>query len=188
MQYHLCACQGISWQPLRVFRLDTLLSATLALQLLCAAIAVCAALSARILTGTSRSRSALLSATGILALARLQFEKTQLEQRNKLTNVKHETSKFHLPPVPAIAQNLTLCRLQFRHKLSIHITTAFIYFSQGSPISPLRTVINRSPVHPKNYKIQYNLKISKRKFTHYNIAKTTIKEVKISSWPRRKPN
>ena len=67
-------------------------------------------------------------------------------------------------------------------------TTAFIYFSQGSPISPLRTVINRSPVHPKNYKVQYNLKILKRKFTHYNIAKTSIKEVKISSWPRRKPN
>ena len=65
---------------------------------------------------------------------------------------------------------------------------AFIYFSQGSPISPLRTVINRSPVHPKNYKIQYNLKILKRKFTHYNIAKTSIKEVKISSWPRQKPN
>ena len=41
-------------------------------------------------------------------------------------------------------------------------TTAFIYFSQGSPISPLRTVINRSPVHPKNYKIQYNLKIIKK--------------------------
>ena len=68
------------------------------------------------------------------------------------------------------------------------IITAFIYFSQGSPISPLRTVINRSPVHPKNYKIQYNSKILKRKFTHYNIAKTSIKEVKISSWPRRKPN
>ena len=67
-------------------------------------------------------------------------------------------------------------------------STAFIYFSQGSPISPLRTVINRSPVHPKNYKIQYNLKILKRKFTHYNIANTSIKEVKISSWPRRKPN
>ena len=43
-------------------------------------------------------------------------------------------------------------------------------------------------MHPKNYKIQYNLKILKRKFTHYNIAKTSIKEVKISSWPRRKPN
>ena len=67
-------------------------------------------------------------------------------------------------------------------------STAFIYFSQGSPISPLNPVINRSPVHPKNYKIQYNLKILKRKFTHYNIAKTSIKEVKISSWPRRKPN
>ena len=66
--------------------------------------------------------------------------------------------------------------------------TASIYFSQGSPISPLRTVINRSPVHPKNYKVQYNLKILKRKFTHCNIAKTSIKEVKISSWPRRKPN
>ena len=72
--------------------------------------------------------------------------------------------------------------------LTTAFTTAFIYFSQGSPISPLRTVINRSPVHPKNYKIQYNLKILKRKFTHYNIAKTSIKEVKISSWPRRKPN
>ena len=71
---------------------------------------------------------------------------------------------------------------------SINQSTAFIYFSQGSPISPLRTVINRSPVHPKNYKIQYKLKILKRKFTHYNIAKTSIKEVKISSWPRRKPN
>ena len=70
----------------------------------------------------------------------------------------------------------------------IQLSTAFIYFSQGSPISPLRTVINRSPVHPKNYKIQNNLKILKRKFTHYNIAKTSIKEVKISSWPRRKPN
>ena len=69
----------------------------------------------------------------------------------------------------------------------LYNTTAFINFSQGSPISPLRTVINRSPVHPKNFKVQYNLKILKRKFTHYNIAKTSIKEVKISSWPRRKP-
>ena len=88
--------KGISWQPLRVFRLDALLSAILALQLLCAAKAVCTALSARVLAGTSRSCSALLSATAILALARLQFEKTQLEQRNKMTNVKHETNKFHL--------------------------------------------------------------------------------------------
>ena len=87
--------KGISWQPLRVFRLDALLSAILALQLLCAARAVCTALSARVLAGTSRSRSALLSATAIPALARLQFEKTQLEQRNKMTNVKHETNKFH---------------------------------------------------------------------------------------------
>ena len=35
------------------------------------------------------SCSVLLSVTGILAFARLQFEKTQLEQRNKRTNVKH---------------------------------------------------------------------------------------------------
>ena len=88
--------KGISWQPLRVFRLDALLSAILALQLLCAAKTVCTALSARVLAGTSRSCSALLSATAIFALARLQFEKTQLEQRNKMTNVKHETNKFHL--------------------------------------------------------------------------------------------
>ena len=63
--------------------------AILALQLLCAARAVCTALSARVLAGTSRSCSVLLSVTGILAFARLQFEKTQLEQRNKRTNVKH---------------------------------------------------------------------------------------------------
>ena len=55
----------------------------------------------------------MLSATAILALAQLQFEKTQLEQCNKLTNVKHETNKFHLPSVPAITQNLTLRRLQY---------------------------------------------------------------------------
>ena len=50
--------EGISWQPLRVFRLDALLSAILALQLPCAARAVCTALSARVLAGASRSRSA----------------------------------------------------------------------------------------------------------------------------------
>ena len=110
--------KGTSWQPLRVFRLDALLSAILALQLLCATRAVCTALSVRVLAGTSRSRSVLLSATGILAFARLQFEKTQLEQRNKCTNVKHETNKFHLSPVPAIAQNLTLRRL--RYSLLLH--------------------------------------------------------------------
>ena len=93
--------------------------------------AVCIALSAGVLAGTSSSRYALLPATAILALARLQFEKTQLEQRNKLTNVKHETNKFHLPPLPAIAQNLTLRRLRyslllhFSHKLSIHIDFVF---------------------------------------------------------------
>ena len=123
--------KGSSWQPLRVFCLDALLSATLALQLLCAARAVCTALSARVLAGTSRSCSVLLSATGILAFARLQFEKTQLEQCNKRTNVKHETNKFHLSPVPAIAQNLTLRRLRyslllhFCNKLSIHIDFVF---------------------------------------------------------------
>ena len=100
--------KGISWQPLRVFRLDALLSAILALQLPCAARAVCTALLACVFAGTSRSRSALLLATAILALARLQFEKTQLEQHNKLTNVKHETNKFHLLSFPVIAQNLTL--------------------------------------------------------------------------------
>ena len=72
--------KGTSWQPLCVFRVDDLLSAILALQLLCAARAVCTALSARVLAGTSRSCSVLLSVTGILAFARLQFEKTQLEQ------------------------------------------------------------------------------------------------------------
>ena len=82
----------------------------------------------------------------------------------------------------------SLCKKKAGKHLVDCLSTAFIYFSQGSPISPLRTAINRSPVHPKNYKIQYNLKILKRKFTHYNIAKTSIKEVKISSWPRRKPN
>ena len=117
---------------MRVFRLDALLSAILALQLPCAVRAVCTALSACVLAGASRSHSALLSATAIPALARLQFEKTQLEQRNKLTNVMHETNKFHLPPVPAIAQNLTLRRLRhspllhFRHKLSIHIDSSLI--------------------------------------------------------------
>ena len=123
--------KGSSWQPLRVFRLDALLSAILALQLFCAARAVCTAFSARVLAGTSRSYSVLVSATGILAFARLQFEKTQLEQRNKRTNVKHETNKFHLSPVPAIAQNLTLRRLRyslllhFCNKLSIHIDFVF---------------------------------------------------------------
>ena len=132
--------KGISWQPLRVFRLDALLSAILALQLPCAARAVCTALSARVLAGTSRSRSALLSATAILALARLQFEKTQSEQRNKLTNVKHKTNKFHLPSVPAIAQNLTLRRLrysplvQFGHKLSIHIDFVFDFAREVSDV------------------------------------------------------
>ena len=123
--------KGSSWQPLRVFRLDALLSALLVLQLLCAARAVCTALSARVLAGTSRSCSVLLSATGILAFARLQFEKTQLEQRNERTNVKHETNKFHLSPVPAIAENLTLRRLRyslllhFCNKLSIPIDFVF---------------------------------------------------------------
>ena len=57
-------------------------------------------------------------------------------------------------------------------------TTAFIYFSQGSPISPLRTVINRSPVHPKNYKIQYNLKILKRNLIYYNLCTIIITQTK----------
>ena len=61
--------KGISWQPLRIFCLDALLSAILALQLLCATRAVCTALSARVLAGTSRSCPVLLSATGILAFA-----------------------------------------------------------------------------------------------------------------------
>ena len=91
--------------------------------------------------------------------------------------------------VSFVAFNLSCQRTKsFVVRYPNSLPTAFIYFSQGSPISPLRTVIKRSPVHPKNYKIQYNLKILKRKFTHYNIAKTSIKEVKISSWPRRKPN
>ena len=115
---------------MRVFRLDALLSAILAPQLPCAVRAVCTALSACVLSGASRSRSALLSATAIPALARLQFEKTQLEQRNKLTNVMHETNKFHLPPVPAIAQNLTLRRL--RHSLCFTFVTNYRSISISS--------------------------------------------------------
>ena len=102
-------------------------------------------------------------------------------------NVKNSTICDATTAKHVIVQYVVL-QIQMSSYTIQYNTTAFIYFSQGSPISPLRTVINRSPVHPKNYKVQYNLKILKRKFTHYNIAKTSIKEVKISSWPRRKPN
>ena len=113
----------------------------------------------------------------------------EVKERNKVVALDHGGfGLVHFAIWSEPQQRKSLILPSRTRRRSSSTSTAFIYFSQGSPISPLRTVINRSPVHPKNYKIQYNLKILKRKFTHYNIAKTNIKEVKISSWPRRKPN